>query len=31
MILYHMSQTLKVGDVIEPDHQKNMNVISMEK
>lgn len=27
MILYHMSQTLKLGDEIKPDYQKNMRLV----
>ena len=27
MILYHMSQTLKCGDELTPDHQKNMTLV----
>lgn len=27
MILYHMSQTLKLGDIMTPDYQKNMALV----
>ena len=27
MILYHMSQTLKLGDELTPDYQKNMTLV----
>ena len=27
MILYHMSQTLKLGDEMKPDYQKNMKLV----
>ena len=28
MILYHMSQTLKLGDEMKPDFQHNMELVS---
>ena len=27
MILYHMSQTLKLADTLTPDHQKNISLV----